>query len=191
MRRRPSPARARGARPTAILWLLVGLGLTGCPGTLQDPERFGAGRCELDVEADIFATSCAIASCHDSTTAALGLDLSGPGAGARLVGVPAATTAEDPTAECEGEGPYIDPSDLESSLLLDKVGRTPRCGGPMPYGSRGLSADQVACLREYIVAAASGVDGGTGGADAGSGGDAGVAVDGGTAGADAGADGGM
>jgi hypothetical protein len=52
---------------------------------------------------------------------------------------------------------YIDPVNVENSLLLKKViGTHGACGSPMPVINPGLEPAMEQCLREYIAYAAAG-----------------------------------
>jgi hypothetical protein len=167
-----------------LRWFLplfaLGLGLSaaGCPGTLEDPERFG---CTLDVKKDILSATCGASICHDSTTPAGGLDLASAGVEGRLVGKP--PLCEECTAgECTGKL-LIDPKNPEQSYLLEKVhDLSPACGDRMPLGLK-LSAEKLNCLEKWVETTAksggggSSGSGGSGGTEAGSGGSAGTSSD--------------
>lgn len=122
------------------------LAFCSCPGELQNPERFLTGTDagpSCDVENDIFKVQCATAGCHDTTTAAQGLDLLGSGVKSRIRSQMATCTsaAGQPMA----------------SFLVAKVKPSPSCGGPMPLGGTPLDAAALKCLEDYIAA----LDGGT------------------------------
>ena len=122
------------------------LALSGCPGSLEDPERFLTGTDAgptCNVEADILAPKCATAGCHDATTIAQNLDLSGSGVRARL----RAQTATCTSAAGQPMGAF----------LLVKVKPSPTCGGPMPLGAAALTAAEIKCLEDYVAS----LDGGT------------------------------
>lgn len=122
--------------------------LAGCPGRIEDPERFGAGIHAGDggaggaVEA-MLARECAGSGCHGATAPALGLDLESPGVGERLRGAVAVSCMDRP---------LVDPSDPDASFLLEKVSdATPECGGRMPLLRDPLSAGEIASLRAWIM----------------------------------------
>ena len=139
--------RARTIGITAALASALGL-LAGCPGRIEDPERFGAGIHAGDggsgggVEA-MLARECAGSGCHGRAAPAVGLDLESPGVGERLL---AATSAS-----CSGRA-LVDPSDPDASFLLEKVSdASPECGGRMPLLREPLSAAEIAAIRAWIM----------------------------------------
>jgi len=140
--------------------------LTGCPGTLDDKERFlldadtpdaaagmggalsdaagsagaGSNACG-DVAARIFSPSCGGTGCHGAIAAQQGLDLVSPGLATRVVGVP-------------GKGCAVtlaDPQDPAGSLLYQKLSATPPCGAPMPLARPPLSSADAACVLAWIA----------------------------------------
>jgi hypothetical protein len=148
------------------------IGLAGCPGSLEDPERFrggGGGACSVDTETEILSATCSASICHDSDMPTAGLDLSGTAVASRLLDRPALTGGD-----CEGAGLIIDSASPENSLLLRKVEGTAGCGAIMPPPLGLQDDDLVACVRDYVLAAAGGGGGTDGGAtDGGAGEDAG------------------
>jgi hypothetical protein len=127
-------------------WAAAWMALAACPGRLDDPDRFRA--CQLDVESQIFVPKCGTAGCHDAVSKMNGLDLVTPGVANRL---------RTGTSTCMGK-----------SLLVhipEKLTLNPPCGSPMPLGAP-LMANEVACIKQYLIKIA---DGGTrdGGADGG------------------------
>src|SRR5687768_13689847 len=87
-----------------------------CPGSLEDPDRFmrqGMPICTLgiDVETDLFATSCSGASCHGDGTnpGSGGVDLVKAGVAERLL--------DKPAAGCM-QRPLVDTSSIGASVLL-------------------------------------------------------------------------
>jgi hypothetical protein len=153
-------------RPVRRLCALVSVlaAISGCPGTLEDPERFfdaagggseadppgdvhasddagalpDAGNCP-DVPQAVFQANCTSAGCHNAQDKARGLDLQSPGVAARLVGVPAT----------EGPGLLIDPSAPSSSVLYTKLTTKPPFGARMPLGSA-LDEPTIACVLTWI-----------------------------------------
>lgn len=135
---------------------LVATCLAGCPGRLEQPERFGPGGArdggadptgdgggtgEIDVRA-MLVTSCGGSGCHGSASPALGLDLESDGIEARLVGVSAVGC---PTRV------LVDASDPSASFLLEKVtDATPECGGRMPLLRDQLTTEEQDALRAWI-----------------------------------------
>jgi hypothetical protein len=137
--------------------------LTGCPGTLDDKQRFlvdggsagrgsndaappgepdaGLGPCG-DVVARIFDPSCGGTGCHGGTGAQQNLDLVSPGVAARVVGVSGVGCASI----------LADPANPESSLIYQKLSPTPPCGSPMPLARPALSDEDAACVLAWIAA---------------------------------------
>lgn len=133
------------ARPLVLA--LAFSSLTGCPGELQDPDRFlggtDGGGPTCGVETDLFVAKCGTAGCHDNTVnAAQGLDLVSPGVANRL------RTGLATCGSVAGQ-PL-------GSWLVTKVKPTPGCGGQMPPGLP-LDAQEIRCLELYVAA----LDGGT------------------------------
>jgi hypothetical protein len=128
------------------------LAVSGCPGELDDPQRFqGAGLVACDVRInELFTKTCSTAGCHSGDQPAQGLDLVSPGVEERLIGV-------TPTgAGCSGV--LVDPKNPIQSLLYSKLTELPPCGVPMPFGGGRLSARDLECMRTWIAGLA--VDGG-------------------------------
>ncbi len=129
----------------------LGLVLLGCPGALEDPERFlpvdAGGPCTInDVEPVIFVNSCAGAGCHQAfdggSAASNNLDLVAPGIKAR-VAAQTSSCSNIPMAQ----------------YLLEKVKPTATCAGSrMPLGKPVLSANQISCVEAWVNAV---LDGGT------------------------------
>src|SRR5262245_38504818 len=125
----------------ALLGLLL---LGGCPGTLDDKDRFlgdgGVGSCG-DVPTRIFQVSCAGTGCHGSLGPQQGLHLESPGVAARVLGVRA--------TGCMGI--LADPQGADTSLLYAKLQEGTACGSRMPLARPPLSAADVACVRAWIL----------------------------------------
>ena len=130
---------------------LAALLLVGCPGAIDDPAPFVAARLDASASARcpdgvsvgaLFAQRCATAGCHDATTQLINLDLQTPGVASRLIGRRAAA--------CGGRS-LADPADPDRSALLLKLLPSPPCGDRMPVGSPAFSADEVACVRAWII----------------------------------------
>jgi hypothetical protein len=104
--------------------------LMGCPGRLEDPERF-----MCNAETDIFEVTCAQAACHDAMSMMNGLDLQSPGIAMRIKnGTSSSACMSVPL----------------TTLIPKKLTATPPCGSQMPVGAP-LTADQVSCVDEYIA----------------------------------------
>lgn len=137
-------------RRIAAAALALALAAAGaCAAPLEDPERFlGDGGVEqettcpdgLDVEADIMAVSCGGALCHAGDQPAANLDLVTPGIAERTIGV---------TTTC-AEMPLVAPGDPDGSLMYTKLLEAPPCGARMPLGQAPLSAEEMACVYDWI-----------------------------------------
>ncbi|MBX3250691.1 MAG: hypothetical protein KF901_26165 [Myxococcales bacterium] len=122
----------------------------GCPGKLQNPERFPATplpECagNIDVVADIFQRRCGTDSCHQGSEPASALNL--------IDGDPFANLLSVPSTECDGRL-RVDPENVIESFLLDKLRGPeyipPGCGDPMPFLSR-LNGNEIACVERWIL----------------------------------------
>lgn len=116
----------------------------GCPGELENPERFldgGIPQSCPDITGDLFVHRCAGSICHEGKEAAAGLDLVSPDVESRLVDVKG--------RDCPGL--LVDPVLPETSLLYQKLLPTPDCGSPMPIGKPALSGFELECMREWIA----------------------------------------
>ncbi|MCH2109716.1 MAG: hypothetical protein MK135_10320, partial [Polyangiaceae bacterium] len=115
----------------------------------QDPLGIG---CDVQTILAKSENGCTEAGGHGARPQA-NLDLLSPGVGERLVGVAA-------TGEACGGEPLINLDSPEQSLLLRKInpalfgddGQT--CGGIMPLNSEGVSDDDFACLKRWVLALA-------------------------------------
>jgi hypothetical protein len=87
MRRAATPPRMfQTTLVGALFFGIVAVVATGCPGTLENPERFKGG-CP-DVPAEILGKKCGTAFCHDATTKQSQLDLVSSGVATRVKNVP-------------------------------------------------------------------------------------------------------
>lgn len=133
----------------ALFFLLTPLLLTACPGTLENPERFMRDGNEvictlgIDVETELFGTSCAGGSCHGDgiNPGAGGIDLVKAGVVERLL--------DKPAISCGGK-PLVDTSSIGASVLLVRTAGD-SCGSPMPLGTPGLSKELQDCLEAWII----------------------------------------
>ncbi|MCC6559107.1 MAG: hypothetical protein IT372_39790 [Polyangiaceae bacterium] len=130
--------------------------IAGCPGTLDDKEKFlSAGACP-DIPT-LFAQTCLGGGCHSAASKAGDLDLESPELAARVSGAPS-------TGDCAGRGVLADPADPEGSVLYFKLEPSPPCGSPMPPSGAPLTEAQLACVREWIASLEATGAGGAGGA---------------------------
>jgi hypothetical protein len=160
MKSRPSRGRRPRERRRGIAALgaacvasLVAFAVTGCPGELENPERFGPAVCPapMDVPAVIFARSCTDQLCHGDLDPVASLDLKSPDVLARLVDVP--------SSQCNG-WLRIDSADPDESLLLNKLENAfPECGDHMPLGGK-LTRVELACIRDWVFTVVGKGDGG-------------------------------
>jgi hypothetical protein len=134
-------------------WLFAGLvllGVAGCPGSLENPDRFAGVSCTLtiDVERDIFQAKCSGGTCHGAGAMPAGnLDLESPDVLSRLVGVSG--------QGCNGRA-LIQTEAPDGSAILDRLAEEPECGLRMPLGSDPLPPEEVDCVRAYVFEAANG-----------------------------------
>jgi hypothetical protein len=119
--------------------------LSGCAGSLQDPERFDAGTpggfvcasLNVPVKAEVLAKKCT-AGCHSAAAQMSGLDLESPGTASRLV--------EVATVECP---PRKRVASADGGTLEEMISQSsPTCGTAMPPGSR-LTNAEIACVVEW------------------------------------------
>ena len=132
--------------------ITAGLTLGGCPGSLENPERFtggggpgGNGACP-DIEAELFPQKCTDGTnCHTADFEAAGLDLETPGIGDRIVSAPATA------AGCMGM-PMADPNDPTGSIIYNVL-TDDSCSsfGQMPFGADPLSQAEIDCVEQWIT----------------------------------------
>jgi hypothetical protein len=116
----------------------------GCPGELENPERFidgGFPQTCPDITTELFVKSCAGSICHEGANPAAGLDLIAPNVESRLVNI----------AGRDCPGLLVDPVLPEASLLYEKLLPLPACGSPMPVGKPALNGFELECVREWIA----------------------------------------
>jgi len=141
-----SGASIRRATAIALLPLAFTALVGGCPGKLEDPDRFLEGDggpfvCP-DMVSEVFPQRCGGTICHEGANAAAGLDLVSPGVVSRLV--------DQMGRDCPGI--LVDPVDPTSSLLYEKLLPLPECGSPMPIGKPAFTLDELECVRNWIAA---------------------------------------
>lgn len=131
-------------RPLLAPLLLVAA-LTGCPGSLENPERFAGqfGACP-DIPM-LLATSCGTTSCHGSSNPASGLDLASSDIAGRLAG-----------KEATNGGLLLDFDAPGESVIYTKVTDAPPFGGRMPLGATPFDDTEVSCMLTWIETSAKG-----------------------------------
>ena len=171
-------------RISIVIAALAGAGgalLAGCPGSLDDPDRFRDGGATVDAACfdppvDLFPQRCGTSGCHNASMPAQGLDLVSADVASRLVGVM--------STECAGV--LADPNDARASMLVRKLGGDPPCGARMPLVGDKLGDEEIDCVVAWIATLpARGSGGGgtvTGSGGGGSGGAGGHGGSGGSAG---------
>jgi uncharacterized membrane protein YgcG len=148
--------------------------LSACPGSLENKNDFLDASACGDVPADLIAPRCATENCHDSTDPQGELDLTNDeGLVDRIVGVPGV---------CPGV--LADPGAPETSLMYTKCLATNDCQSRMPLTGDKLTAEDEACLLEWLGtlptsvsssgSSTTGGDGGGGGGTTSGGGDGGM-----------------
>jgi hypothetical protein len=118
--------------------------LVGCPGELENPERFEhlpTCRGSIVVE-QLLRERCSDAACHGACPSPEhGLDLLSPNLADRVVGVPSRV--------CDGLL-LVDPDDLDNSFLFGKLIAPPAgCGNRMPL-TGALTTLELSCIQSYI-----------------------------------------
>lgn len=139
MTTRSSTMMARAALAASLL------ACTGCPGTLDDPERFTDGGTDGyascgDVPTTVFQATCAQAGCHSTADKAQMLDLQSPNVATRLVNV----------CSTEGAGILLDPTSPSKSIIYTKLTAMPPSGARMPFGKTPLDDATIACVLAWV-----------------------------------------
>jgi hypothetical protein len=89
----------------------------------------------------VFQPKCGQSGCHSASDSP---DLVSSGFEKKLIGQFSST--------CPGQAQVV-PGDPEKSYVYRKVtDAKPSCGSPMPFGGAPLSADEIACVRDWIDA---------------------------------------
>jgi hypothetical protein len=135
------------ARAAAVLALSLGVtaSTAGCPGTIDDKDRFlvgggGQGGGCGDVPTQLLASRCATSGCHDADSPAASLDLTADAElTGRLVGI-----------EGQCGGLLVDRDDPGASLMFTKCLPTNACASRMPLTGEPLTADEEACLLAWV-----------------------------------------
>lgn len=123
--------------------LLLVLLCAGCPGVLEDPDRFRGEFCP-DIESELFPQSCATGDCHDAIEPAALLDLQSPNVVARISGTQAMGD------ECFQQGTLLVPGNPQMSLIYLKLTEAPPCGAQMPFIGDRLSEREIGCVATWI-----------------------------------------
>ena len=132
---------------TGALFLGV---LSGCPGRLDDPERFDSVVDEVDtvtapiegcgsIESEIFGKRCATSGCHTGFAPSGELDLGAANLFARLENHPATSG-----------GALLVPGDPKASVIFQKISATPPFGDRMPPIGATLDDKTIDCVRRWI-----------------------------------------
>ena len=137
----------------ALFGALLSVGLLGCPGNLDDPDRFKTGKdggsdagsggfvCPSENVAareELIVAKCATAGCHDNAgQPQAGLDLKSDNTVSRLLDV-ASTGCTNKTLLTADGGGYF----------FEKLRAMPTCGARMPVGVP-LTATEEQCLSEW------------------------------------------
>jgi hypothetical protein len=102
-----------------------------------------------EINSKILAPKCAV--CHTAVAPQGGLDLTSPGAKARLLNIPSKAAA------C-GKAPLVVDSPAVAGVLFDKLAGTAAmgCGVRMPPVGAPLSAAEIQCMKDWIKAPAAG-----------------------------------
>jgi hypothetical protein len=134
--------------------------LSGCPGSLDDPDRFRMPTCggvgqpvcntttstlpptTLEVQTYNLKPKCGFAGCHAGAVPGGQLDLEKPNLEARL------RASTSTTVICNGR-PMLTPGSPDTSLMWTKLADLPPCGTKMPQVGT-LTADETAKLRRWI-----------------------------------------
>jgi hypothetical protein len=183
----PRTPRGGSDRQTVQRWLLGGLGvlgfgglllLAGCPGNLENPQRFEAasdtGPGVPSCLTAVFSAHCGTSVCHSPGSMPGGdLDLLSPGVASRLINV----TADHADVDMDGgttcvPDKYVDTQNPAASWLLLKLnGGEGTCGLAMPETGNALSTTELKCVSDWIASVAAdagttetGGSGGSGGA---------------------------
>jgi hypothetical protein len=123
-------------------------------GVLPGTDTGSGSGCGVAQVAEIFANNCI--SCHGSTGAPDGLNLTASGLTARLNG--------KPSVGCSGKV-LVSPGNAAGSYLLDKLQGDATCGVQMPKGKPALDATSINCVADWIDALAPASSGGGTGGD--------------------------
>lgn len=137
-------------RPARLVHRAILVLLGGCAGADTTPELATFDR----LQRDVFAKSCAVASCHVGAAAGAGnLSLEGPGAYENLVGR-APTNAVALQAGLKRVVPFKADSSLLYLKLLTRPHASLDLGAAMPVGRDPLTAGQLEYVLQWIASGA-------------------------------------
>jgi len=151
-----SPDRFRAGVAAALLGACA---FSACASGLGDGSGTGGNAGNADCSGNnagdqIVASTCAIAGCHNTSSAGLlgaGLDLTiNATVGSRLIGVKSAGKG---SSECGGNStPYLVAGVTPATgLLIDKIHPNPPCGEQMPQVGNKLTSNQQACIVQWAT----------------------------------------
>jgi len=132
----------------ALLVALAALLLGGCPGSLENPDRFEGGTPPGGCDAEmLLAQTCGTnAVCHDADAPQGGLDLASPGVASRVIDVMPGL--------CVMSNVYVSSADptAAGSFLLEKLAPGASCGSQMPPPPEApLTPEQITCLTTWVA----------------------------------------
>lgn len=138
----------------ALITALLSVALLGCPGNLDDPDRFKTGKdggtdggavagfvcpsANVKARDELIIKRCANAGCHDGTSMAGGLDLKSPDVLSRMKDIPSASCTNKVLITPDGGG-----------YFFEKLRPMPTCGTRMPLTGNSLTATEEQCLGEW------------------------------------------
>jgi hypothetical protein len=117
----------------------------GCMGTGEEDQTVH-GTCPAGTDVPhLLAARCSASGCHSQVSPAASLDLMSPNVAARLM---------DHVGQCTGK--LIDSTAPDQSLMIEKLSPRPSCGGSMPLTGAPLTADEQACVAQWVENVAAG-----------------------------------
>ena len=131
----------RALTPLVVSFLFL-ISPAACDGPApSSPADVGTGGCGAR---ELVVVNCS--GCHDGVSETTGfLDLTSPeSAVPALVGKPAAGP------KCASTGRTLIAPD-GSGLFVDKLHAPPPCGDQMPQGTFPLSAEEIACVEQWVA----------------------------------------
>lgn len=131
----------------------MGSSASGSTAGASSSASSSSAGCASSVPTTIFVPTCGASGCHNAASKQEGLDLTSPGLASRLVDV---REAEQPSLNLF----LVSSAQPDQSVLLTKLGASVPYGAQMPLGGAPLTAQQIACVRSWIVSQAGVSDGG-------------------------------